>query len=122
MRCSACKMDTEHARTLRKSWGCESESPNEIDRLPCYCDGSPHCSRCGGLGVVSLRRCPNSIVTNKEREMIRYSVLAKAGIWPVVGGSLDQAKSFLDSHAIIVSEIASIEEERMKDRGSASDR
>ena len=33
---------------------------------------------------------PNAIITNKEREMIRYASLAKAGIWPAEGGALDQ--------------------------------
>ena len=111
MRCSACKLDSDHSRLLRKSWGCDEDSPNELDRIPCYCDGSPHCSRCEGRGVVSLRRCPNAIISKKEREMIRYTALAKGGIWPAEGGSLDQSQCFLDGYSVIVSEISRIEEE-----------
>ena len=49
----------------------------------------------------------------KERSVIRYAALAKTGIWPSAGGALDQTQSFLDGYAIVVGEIASIEEERM---------
>jgi len=46
--------------------------------------------------------------------MIRYASLAKAGIWPAEGGALDQTQAFLDGYSVIVSEIATIEDERMK--------
>lgn len=46
--------------------------------------------------------------------MIRYAALAKAGIWPAEGGALDQTQSFLDGYSVVVSEIANIEDERMK--------
>ena len=117
MRCSVCRMGSEHSEALRRAWGCDEDSPSELDRIPCHCDGSPHCVRCEGRGVVSMRRCPNAVITRREREMIRYSALAKSGLWPVEGGALDQSKSFLDGYAVVVTEIASIEEDRMKKNG-----
>lgn len=113
MRCSACHLDTDHSRALRKAWGCDADSPNELDRVPCHCDGTPLCARCNGLGWTSLRRCPHTVCGVKERSMIRYAALAKTGVWPSAGGALDQTQSFLDGYAIVVGEIASIEEERM---------
>ena len=114
MRCSVCQLDTDHARALRSGWGCDEDSPNEIDRIPCHCDGSPHCSRCDGLGRVSLRRCPNKVAGMLERSMVRYSSLATLGIWPAPGGALDQTQAFLDGYSVVMNEMSEIEDERMK--------
>jgi hypothetical protein len=111
-RCSVCTLDTPHSKQVRKDWGCDSEVDHELDRIPCHCDGSPACFRCDGTGSIPLRRCPNKIVTRATLSAIRYIALAKSGIWPVQGGSGDQAQSFLDAYAIVTSEIQRIEEQQ----------
>lgn len=40
---------------------------------------------------------------------IRYSGMAREGMWPAAGGALDQSQSFLDAHAVVLAEIAEIE-------------
>ena len=106
-----CQKQDDHARKIRKDWGCDKDAPNELDRIPCHCDGSPACSRCAGQGYTSLHRCPNAVIKKSTHEAIRYAALAKQGLWPAPGGALDQTQSFLDAYGIITSEISRIEEE-----------
>jgi hypothetical protein len=49
-----------------------------------------------------------------ERSMVRYSSLAKLGIWPAPGGALDQTQAFLDGYSVVMNEMSDIEDERMK--------
>lgn len=91
-----CKLCETNPR-LRKDWGCDEESPSEIDRIPC------------SGGYKSLRRCPRKVVPQEAMEAIRYISLARSGMWPASGGALDQAQSFLDAHSVVLAEIAEIE-------------
>ena len=104
--CRECQND----KALQESWGCLVDSAHEIDRRPCS-SCSKGCDRCHQTGFLSLRRCPIKTIPNRINEVIRYSSLAKSGLWPEAGGSLDQAQSFLDAHTVIQNEITRIEEE-----------
>ena len=100
--CGQCRDDSR----LRQEWGCDTETSSELDRIPC-CSGG--CSACEGRGYRALRRCPSQILPPNIQLTIRYSALAKEGMWPAAGGALDQSQSFLDAHAVILGEIAEIE-------------
>ncbi len=46
---------------------------------------------------------------------LRVALRAKsAGIWPVAGGSQDQARAFLQLYDVVADEVARIEAEEMK--------
>ena len=82
---------------LRRDWGCDDETPHDIDRIPV------------GSEVRTLRRCPLKVLPPSSHTVLRYVALAKDGHWPVAGGMLDQSQSFLDAHAVVMAEIARIE-------------
>ena len=92
--CNECPNDP----ALRESWGCDRETPHPIDR-------TPH---------DTLHRCPYQVVPDGMWSVLRYSALARNGLWPVAGGALDQSQSFLDAHQIVTSELNTLEADAYK--------
>ncbi len=87
----------EDNERLRRDWGCDEETPHDIDRIPV------------GSEVRILRRCPIKVLPSRIHTVIRFVALARDGHWPVAGGMLDQSQSFIDAHAVVMAEIARIE-------------
>jgi len=109
MDCSICSQGTESAERFRADWGCDTDTPHDLDRYPCGCGRWPDCTRCNGTGTIGLKRCPRKFIDPYISTVIRYVAYARDGHWPVAGGILDQSQSFLDAHAVVVGEIQTIE-------------
>lgn len=101
--CSRCtRPDSEK---LRKLWGCDEPAARPVWDSTCpRCSGSDgNCPRCEGKGEVSYDRCPSSMVRERgvgmEKQidllMRSYSHYDRRNVLPVVGGWLDQSRSYL---------------------------
>lgn len=109
MDCAICSQGTEAAARFRKDWGCDKDTPHDLDRYPCTCGRRPSCTRCKGSGVIGLKQCPRKFIDPITTTVIRYVGFARDGHWPAAGGMLDQSQSFIDAHAVVLAEIQKIE-------------
>jgi len=53
---------------------------------------------------VEITQCPLTLIDNNVWEVIKFAGLYEKGLPPVAGGSLDQAKNFIDAASFIFSE------------------
>ncbi|MEM7166037.1 MAG: hypothetical protein AAF581_11255 [Planctomycetota bacterium] len=85
-----------------------------IEGIPCEeCSGvdAEHCKVCLGTGFFTLYRCPNSVVPNWARSLLRLIYIAReGGPWPEAGGLLDQTAAFVDAYDIAVSELSKLDQ------------
>ena len=70
--------------------------------------GIEGCEGCGGNGSFELTESADEYVDSGIWQCIQLADLAKKGCLPVVGGSLDQANSFLVACRLVWSEQARI--------------
>jgi len=67
------------------------------------CDGSG-CDECEGTGAITITNCPLMLVTSDVWEIIALTELFEKGLPPVAGGTLDQAKIFVEAARFIMHE------------------
>lgn len=53
------------------------------------------CKECKDVGTVDIEVCPLYCIGSDMQEVLEYADLYKKGLPPVMGGSLDQSKSFI---------------------------
>jgi len=75
------------------------------------CDGLS-CDECGD-GYFELTQCPKMELNREIMDLIEDSELAKKGLMPVRGGTLDQSSWFLKSAQVLWAEETRIENEKM---------
>jgi hypothetical protein len=62
------------------------------------CGGNDdHCKACDGWGKQRITSCPKEIPDAATWRVIQMSEFADKGSFPIAGGVLDQAQSFLDA-------------------------
>lgn len=67
------------------------------------CDGAG-CEQCDGTGAMIINGCPLELITNDVWEIITLAELFEKGLPPVAGGTLEQAKIFVDAARFIFRE------------------
>ena len=72
------------------------------------CDGrgGPECTNCHGSALITVSRCPQKLIGEDIRMLLRGADLADKGSWPVTGGWLDQSASFVDGVQFVRAEEA----------------
>jgi len=70
------------------------------------------CQECDGEGWVQITECPRSMVCRETMEFIELADFAKEGSFPVAGGTLDQAQSFLIACRYLFSEDSRAENQK----------
>jgi hypothetical protein len=78
--------------------------PVEIRCVVCGGENFTECPACEKTGRMSIIGCPDKLITPDIWEAIELADLWEKGIAPVLGGSLDQANSFVTAAAFIFSE------------------
>lgn len=79
-------------------WGCDAPAPRPVLEITCTTCNGEHgeCCECWGLGKLELFRCPRFYSEPDVVEGFRaYFHLEGHGAYPVGGGLLEQAASFL---------------------------
>lgn len=97
-----------HDPEKRKQWGCDAETDDPVVELsPCpFCEGvDTECDHCAGTNYVPIRRCPNRLVTARERGAVMAAAQVELGILPDAGGWLDQAHTFVQAYPLLAQEI-----------------
>jgi len=80
-----------------------SESaPIEMGCVTCEGNG---CRKCNGTGRIEITGCPLGIITLESWEFITFAKLYEKGLPPIAGGSLDQAKGFVNGCSFVFNEI-----------------
>jgi len=69
------------------------------------CEGTG-CSECKETGKIHITECPLRIVTSDIWQVIQLAELFEKGLPPVSGGTLEQAKNFIDVASFIIAEKA----------------
>ena len=67
------------------------------------CSGSG-CDECEKTGRITITDCPLELITNDVWEIIGLAELFEKGLPPVAGGTLDQAKVFVEAARFIFGE------------------
>ena len=67
------------------------------------CEGAG-CDECKNTGGIDITECPLKIITRDVWEVIKLADLFEKGLPPVAGGTLEQAKIFVDAAGFIFSE------------------
>jgi len=119
--CSICNLEDERSLAFKKAWGCVEDTEYKQDSIPCFtCGGEDtNCSICHGSNIHNVYHCPRKFVKETHFEIVRTAARAKNfKIWPIVGGSLDQSRSFIQAFDLIVNEISNIEQEELKKNAS----
>lgn len=76
------------------------------------CNGTG-CDACRD-GMFSMHTCPKKFVGYEITEACNAAAIAEKGLWPVVGGSLDQSAWFVDFVQCLASETNRIDNERAR--------
>jgi hypothetical protein len=63
--------------------------------MECPGCGGEGCTLCGGSGVMTVDQCPLLVIDRETLDVIELAEFAAKGHFPVAGGVLDQAHSFL---------------------------
>ena len=119
--CGTCKKNDERSEAFKKSWGCLKNTPYKQDSIPCFtCGGDDeNCNQCNGSNINDVFHCPRKFVTEIHFECVRMASRSKNfKLWPILGGSLDQSRSFIQAFDLIVDEISKIEQEEMSKNAS----
>jgi len=67
---------------------------------------------CNSRGEWDLETCPLLFIEDDITELFRYADLYEKGLPPIMAGTLDQSKSFVDACMLIWDEEASYKAER----------
>lgn len=76
-------------------------SPLEMRCVGC---GGGGCEQCQNTGAITITGCPMEMITSEVCEVIALTELFEKGLPPVAGGTLDQAKIFVDAARFIFGE------------------
>lgn len=72
-------------------------------------------------GWIRYYECPNRLIDSGTYDLANACRWARNGILPVVGGSLDQAKIFMDALDVYNATMADLEEEFRRERSSGAE-
>jgi hypothetical protein len=110
--CSRCR--GPRSEDLRKFWGCDAKADHPVWVSGCgTCHGSDaECNECHGTNKVHQHRCPSSIIESAPTHLrIHLDLLMRSfrhyterNVMPVVGGWLDQSRSYLAAIDLIDAE------------------
>lgn len=67
------------------------------------CEGRG-CKGCDEKGEIDITECPLETITNDVREIIALTELFQKGLPPISGGTLEQAKVFVEAARFIIGE------------------
>lgn len=73
-----------------------------MDGLECDCPNCEGrgCSECDDRGKFAIRVCPYEEYVDEDiRDLVRFAALARDGVLPAAGGSLDQEHWFMEAAA-----------------------
>lgn len=76
---------------------------------PCvFCHGdNAECAACGGTNELRVHRCPNVLVTDRERAAVRAVVMViDQGLLPDPGGWMQQSATFVAAFPLLSKLIA----------------
>ena len=72
--------------------------------MKCVGCGGSGCEQCENTGAINITCCPLELITNDVCEVIALTELFEKGLPPVAGGTLDQAKIFVEAARFIFGE------------------
>jgi len=85
--------------------------PSELAPLQIACPSCDEkgCEFCDNEGWLKITQCPQSEFEVNMMEFLELADFAKQGSFPIIGGTLDQSKSFLTACRFLWSEEAKAE-------------
>lgn len=118
MDCAVCRVNDE----ARAAWGCDRDLDEPILIFECWnCKGlDEDCATCGGSNRVGLPRCPRAIVDPQAQLAVAMVALLEVGSFPVAGGFLDQAATFVDAAILLGRERELYRKREEQHRGSTN--
>lgn len=63
----------------------------------CVACGGRGCEACDDTGVWHVNECPQKMLDSETLATLDAVEMARAGLWPVGGGSLDQTEWFAEA-------------------------